>query len=133
MSDKKHLAHAALGAISILAIGIVTGVWLDRTILHPQAVLAHSTQAATALDEPHEEFLEDMRVDLGFTDEQARQVHEIMSRHQAAVNETWVAVHERLDAAIDSVTAEIEAILDSSQRSALHQWLIERHGLGEGH
>ncbi len=133
MSHAKHVAHAALGAISILAIGVVLGVLLDRVILNPSVLSADTESAALALDATHEDFLRQMRADLGLTNPQASQIHEILSRHQAAVNEAWSAVHSRLDAAIDSVTAEIEAILDSTQRVGLHEWLMERHGVRDAH
>lgn len=133
MSHAKHVGHALLGAISILAIGIVAGVLLDRAILHPSALSAHTESAAVALDATHDNFFHEMRADLALNEQQARQVQEIFTRHQAAVNEAWSEVHTRLDAAIDSVTTEIEAILDSEQRADLHQWLVDKHGVSSGH
>ena len=139
MSKTKHAAHAMLGAVSILAIGIVLGVLVDRVILNPSALAADVPSAESELDATHEGFLRGLQEDLGLTEVQASRVHEIMSRHQAAVNDAWSTVHARLAAAIDSVTAEIEAVLDPGQRAGLHEWLVERHGvrdahtIGEGH
>jgi hypothetical protein len=139
MSNAKHLTHAAIGAVSILVIGVVLGVLLDRVALHPRTSAADHPSAALALDASHEGFLQALSDDLGLTAEQAIQVHEILSRHQAAVNDAWSAVHPLLEAAIDSVTKEIEAILEPGQRERLHVWLMERHGapvsqgVGEGH
>jgi len=139
MSNAKHVAHAVLGAVSILAIGVVLGIWLDRVVLHPSALAADTSSAALSLQASHEGFLQGLRTDLGLTEEQAGQIRQIMSRHQTAVNDAWSAVHSRLEAAIDSVTAEIEVILDPGQRAGLHEWLMERHGerdahaVGEGH
>jgi hypothetical protein len=133
MSDTKHVLHALLGAVSIFAIGVVGGVLLDRAILHPSALSAHTDAAARTIDATHESFLQEMRADLGLTERQASQVQEIFARHQAAVNEAWSAVHTRLDAAIDSVTTEIEAVLDLEQRFELHEWLMEKHGVSAGH
>ena len=136
MSNTKHVVHATLGAISILVIGIVIGVFFDRTFL------AHTGQAAAqhspdvALDTDHENFVEDLQHDLGLSREQAAQVHEILNSHQAAVDDAWSAVHSRLAAAIDSVHAEIAEILDSEQQLQLHEWLSARHGISasdEGH
>lgn len=133
MSKTTHAAHAVLGAVSILAIGIVLGVLLDRVILNPSALAADVPSVEAEVEATHDGFLRELREDLGLTEEQATRVHEIMSRHQAAVNDAWSAVHARLDAAIDSVTAEIEAVLDPSQREGLHEWLIERHGVRDAH
>jgi hypothetical protein len=112
---------------------------LDRAILHPSALSAHTESSSMTIDATHEKFLNEMRADLGLTEEQAIQVQEVFSKHQDAVNEAWSAVHSRLEAALDSVTSEIEAILDPEQREELHEWLIEKHGVskehgvGEGH
>ena len=133
MSKAKQKAHAVLGAVSILAIGIVVGVFLDRVILHTPDQALQPPTAAIALDASHEDFLRELHADLGLSEEQAGHVQEILSRHQAAVNEAWTVVHSRLGAAIDSVTAEIEALLDSEQRAGLHEWLMERHGVRDAH
>ena len=139
MSNAKHVAHAVLGAVSILAIGVVLGVLLDRVILHRVDPAVHSPTGAMALAASHGDFLRELQTDLGLTEEQAGRVQGVLTRHQAAVNDAWTAVHSRLDAAIDSVTAEIEVLLDPEQRAGLHAWLMERHGVtkthtvGEGH
>jgi Spy/CpxP family protein refolding chaperone len=134
MSNTKHLVHAAIGAVSILVIGGVLGVLLDRVALaHSSASEPEHPTATLALDARHEEFLQELQDDLGLTAEQAKQVHEILSRHQGAVNEAWSAVHTILEAAIDSVTSEIEAVLEPAQRRQLHEWLLERHGRAVSH
>jgi hypothetical protein len=127
------LIHAAIGAASILVIGVVLGVLLDRVVLHPTASASDYPSADVALDARHEDFLRELRADLGLTAKQAGQVHEILSRHQGAVNEAWSAVHSLLEAAIDSVTEEIEAVLKPGQRERLHAWLLERHGESVSH
>jgi len=138
MSNAKHLIHAAIGAASILVIGIVLGVLLDRVVLHRSASAIDYPSAALALDASHEQFLQELHDDLGLTAKQASQVQEILSRHQGAVNEAWSAVHSLLEAAIDSVTQEIEAVLEPGQRERLRAWLLEQHGepvsheMGEG-
>ena len=133
MSQTKHVAHALLGAVSILAIGIVAGILLDRAILHPTALSAHTETAAIAINATHEGFFNEMRADLGLTEQQAAQVREIFNKHQQAVNDAWAAVHAMLNAAIDSVTTEIEAVLDPEQRAELHEWLVGKHGMATGH
>jgi hypothetical protein len=133
MSNKKHVIHAALGAVSLLVIGVVIGVHMDRTLFRAAAAVTDAHSQASALDANHENFLQGLRSDLGLSETQASQIHEILSRHQAAVDESWSIVHARLESAIDSVTSEIEAILDSNQRVELHEWLMERHGLSDSH
>ena len=139
MSNTKHVIHAILGATSIFVIGAVAGVVADRTILSHSVAATDLHAQRSAVNTNHEVFLADLQHDVGLSEEQAAKVHEIMSRHQEAVNDAWSAVHSNLAAAIDSVTSEIEQILDSDQRDALHEWLMRRHGLsgsnrvGEGH
>lgn len=129
MSNTKHLIHAAIGAVSILVIGVVLGVLLDRVaLLHSSTSELEHLTPALALDTRHQEFLKDLQDDLQLTAEQATRVHEILSRHQNSVNEAWSAVHRVLEATIDSVTVEIEAVLAPEQRRRLHEWLLERHG-----
>ncbi len=133
MSQAKHIAHAVLGAVSILAVGVVLGIFLDRVVLQSSDMPSELESESTGLDATHEAFLGELSVDLGLTEVQVRQVHEILSRHQTSVNEAWTAVHSLLEAAIDSVTTEIEAVLDSTQREGLHDWLLERHGVSAVH
>jgi len=133
MNNARHLIHAAIGAASILVIGIVLGVLLDRVVFHRSASALDHPSAALALDASHEQFLQELHDDLGLTAKQASQVQEILSRHQGAVNDAWSAVHSLLEAAIDSVTEEIEAVLEPGQRERLHGWLLERHGASVSH
>jgi hypothetical protein len=139
MSHTKHLIHATLGAISIFVIGVVVGVLIDRVVTRHSTVAMELHAQQSAVDAGHEGFLADLQNDLGLSADQASQVHEILNRHQEAVSDAWLAVHSRLEAAIDSVTSEIEQVLDADQRTALHEWLMQRHGLpvshrvGEGH
>lgn len=139
MSQTKHAIHAAIAAVSILAIGVVLGILLDRTVL-VSAQTGHSVPAsASGLDERHQTFLRDLAENLSLSEAQAGQVHEILARHQSAVDEAWYSVHILLQSTIDSVTAEIEGVLDADQRVGLHEWLMEQHGVsesrdaGEGH
>ena len=128
MSHAKHVLHAALGAVSILAIGVVLGVLLDRVVLLHGPSASYSAAASQSVDATHQSFLRELADDLGLTEAQATQVHEILVRHQAAVDEAWSLVHSRLESAIDSVTAEIEAVLEPGQRDRLSEWLRERYG-----
>jgi hypothetical protein len=139
MSQTKHAIHAVVAAVSILAIGVVSGVLLDRTVLSHAYASPHSSMSARSLDEQHRTFMRDLTADLGLTQTQAAQVHEVLARNQSAVDEAWSTVHTLIASTIDNVTAEIEAILDAEQRQELHEWLLERHGMsvtpggGEGH
>lgn len=129
MSRVRHFVHAGIAAVSILAIGVVLGVVLDRTVLLSSGSEAHGATAAVGLDERHRTFHRELAEELGLSDTQAEQVREILIRHQAAVDQAWVAVHTQLESVIDSVTAEIEAILDPRQRDRLFEYLREQHGM----
>jgi len=133
MSRFKHFVHALLGAVSIFVIGVVVGVLFDRSVLHRADPSIDFHSAESSLDASHENLLADLQDDLGLSSEQSSQVQAILNRHQAAVNDAWSAVHSRLEAAIDSVTAEISEVLDSEQRVQLHEWLLARHGISSSH
>jgi|GEM_PF-2933889 len=128
MSNTRHLIHASIAAFSILAIGIVLGVVLDRTMLLQGLSDPNAVTEEQQLDSRHQDFHSELAAELGLSGDQARTVHEILIRHQSAVDEAWVFVHTQLESVIDSVTNEIEAILDSAQRERLFEFIRERHG-----
>lgn len=120
-------ARALLAGFSILLLGAVVGVALDRTMLMP----AHA--AAARVPRHHEEVLAELRAELGLTAEQSARVQKIFAVHQGEITQAWSKVHADLQHAIQETTKEIETVLDSAQIERLHAWLAQRHGLDVGH
>lgn len=128
MTDGRHILHALLGALSILIMGVVAGVALDRVVLIPRHAMASSVARPLATPMDHEEVLAELGVELGLTDDQARQVHAIFARHQPTVDRAWETARAALLEAIAGATAEIDLVLNADQRERMHEWLELRHG-----
>lgn len=137
MIRKSDSTRAILAGLAILLIGTVAGVGLDRTILIPAAAHASAAAAQHRIPQDHDEVLASLSTHLELTPPQSAQVREILSKHQAAIDEAWAQVHQDLQAAFAGVTTDVEALLDAEQVQRLHAWLAERHsgirGHGNGH
>jgi Spy/CpxP family protein refolding chaperone len=73
---------------------------------------------------------------LDLTDQQRKQVEEILNRHRENINAMWAGVHPHVRAEIDAANAEIVKVLTPEQRAKyekmrmhlLHQRGRERMG-----
>jgi Spy/CpxP family protein refolding chaperone len=111
-------ARAVLGALSLIVLGAVLGIALDRHL--------HSSDgrgpAAAAFHDITMSSLEE-RIDL--TAEQRRQIDSIVGARHNTLRHAWQTLHSQLGAAVDTVHAEIEAVLTPEQRTAFREWLRE--------
>ena len=116
-------ARAMLAALSLLVLGAVIGIVLDRHLhsgggdANPAAAIHEMTMSS--LDE---------YVDL--TAEQRLQIDDIVAARRHSLRNAWQLVHTQLGAAADTVHQEIEAILTPEQRAAFREWL---RGSDAGH
>lgn len=123
-------AKAWVGALSLLLIGLVLGVALDRHVLlrgtggHVPTV--HGNQAAgtpaSVAAELHEAMMASLAERLDLDAEQRRQIDSIMGARHDLLRQTWNALHVQLGAAVDTVHRDIEAILSPEQRRAFREW-----------
>ena len=127
MKPDRQTLHAGLGMASLVVIGVVLGVTLDRTVPLPGHAAARPTEALDPAAE-HRAAMRDLVVELQLSDAQKARVEEIFSRHQASVHEAWQIARDRLSTAVDSATVEIAGILDPAQLERFHEWVEERHG-----
>lgn len=110
-------ARAVLGALSLLVLGAVLGIAIDRHFLshdHVSAAAAFHDMTMSSLEE---------RLDL--TAEQRRQVDSIVASRHNTLRHAWQALHSQLGAAVDTVHDELEAILTPEQRAEFREWLRE--------
>jgi len=126
-------ARALLAALSILVVGAVAGVTLDRTVLIPAHADAAAAGVRRGVPRHHDEVLAELRAQLGLSAEQSRRVQEIFTAHQGEIEGAWAQVHADLQRAMQQTTTEIETVLDSAQVERLHVWLAQRHGPISGH
>ena len=114
--------RAILAAFSLLVLGGVIGVTLDRVWLTRAGETAHPPIDARM------EMIEALQAELSLTPAQANEVGAILERYQEQVTHTWETVRPNLRAAMDSVGSEIEAVLAPEQRERFRTWISEQHG-----
>ena len=130
MIEQKSTTKASISAISLLIIGSIVGVALDR------AVMAHGHGAGqpgsvVVLDaSQHQLILDDLIAHLQLSGDQRARVDEVFSAHQSSIDSAWTSVRVLLEGTIDEALVEVEAVLDSTQRTRLHEWLAVQHGEG---
>jgi Spy/CpxP family protein refolding chaperone len=127
MKPDRQTLHAGLGMASLVVIGIVVGVTLDRTVLMPGHAVARPAATLDPAAE-HRSATQDLIEHLDLNAAQVDRVEEVFSRHQAAVHDAWQTARDRLNAVVDSATVEIAEVLDSAQIERFHDWVEERHG-----
>lgn len=110
-------ARAVLGALSLLVLGAVLGIAIDR---HLTSSEPHSPAAAF-----HEMAMSSLADRLDLDAEQRRQIDSIVVSRHHALSETWQMMHMHLGAAVDTVHRDIEAVLTPDQRTEFREWLRE--------
>lgn len=108
-------ARALLGALSLLVVGAVLGVAIDRHLLPPP----DRSGPAAAL---HEMTMASLDERLDLSADQRRQIDSIVAGRHASLRHAWRTIHAQLGAAVDSVHQEIEAILTPEQRVEFREW-----------
>ena len=115
-------ARAVLGVLSLLVLGAVAGIAIDRHVVsrdHAITAAAFHEMTMSALEE---------RLDL--TADQRRRIDSIVVARHNTLRHAWQMLHAQLGAAVDTVHAEIEAVLTPEQRAAFREWL---HEVGPNH
>lgn len=112
---RRRLA-SILGTVSLLVLGAVLGIAADR---HLQR--GHDPVTVVAMS--HDGAIEYFRERFDLDEDQVRRIHEVFLRHQTSVDSLWRVVRPHMTTAIDSVHAELEAILRPAQRDAFMAWL----------
>ncbi|MGH7481562.1 MAG: hypothetical protein ACRELV_05360 [Longimicrobiales bacterium] len=108
-------ARALLGALSLMVLGGVIGIAVDRHYFssdrHGPAVAFHD-MAMSSLAE---------RLDL--EPAQRQQIDSILGARHQTLRRTWQTLHAQLGAAVDTVHRDIEAVLTPEQRTEFREWL----------
>lgn len=109
--------RAVLGALSLLVLGAVIGIAIDR---HLTSSGPHANAAAF-----HEMAMSSLADRLDLDADQRRRIDSIVVSRHHALSETWQMMHMHLGAAVDTVHRDIEAVLTPDQRTAFREWLRE--------
>lgn len=119
-------ARAFIGALALTALGFAMGIATDRLWLTDSDVVATPEEA-------RERLLNDLQTTVGLDDGQLQSVHIILSRNQEVIRRAWEDVQPQLRAAVDSVWAQIGAVLDPEQLEDFHRWFAATHSLRVTH
>lgn len=114
-SAQASKARAVIGALSLVVLGAVLGIAIDRHFLpgnHTSAAAAFHDMTMSSLEE---------RLDL--TADQRRQIDSIVGARHNTLRHAWQMLHSQLGAAVDTVHAEVEVVLTPEQRIAFREWL----------
>jgi Spy/CpxP family protein refolding chaperone len=110
-------ARAVLGALSLIVLGAVIGIALDR---HLHSSGGHGPAAAF-----HEITMSSLEERLDLTRDQRSRIDSIVADRHDTLRNAWQMLHVRLGAAVDSVHADVEAVLTPEQRVKFREWLSE--------
>ena len=112
-------ARAVLAMLSLLVVGAVLGIALDRHLL--RAPTAHTSPAAAL----HEMTMSALEERLDLTADQRRQIDSIVGARHLTLRHAYQMLHMQLGAAIDTVHRDVEAVLTPEQRAEFRAWLAE--------
>jgi Spy/CpxP family protein refolding chaperone len=110
-------ARAVLGALSLIVLGAVLGIALDRHL--------HSSDGRGPTAALHDMTMSSLDERLDLTAEQRRQIDSIVGARHNSLRNAWQMLHSQLGAAVDTVHAEVEDVLTPEQRIAFREWLRE--------
>lgn len=116
-SARPAKARAVLAALSLIVLGAVLGIALDR---HLHSSEGHGPAAAL-----HGIMMSSFEERVDLTAEQRRQIDSIVGARHNSLRNAWQMLHTQLGAAVDTVHAEVEAILTPEQRIQFREWLHE--------
>lgn len=115
-------AKAVVAALSLLVLGGVVGIAVDRHVLssgrHSAPGDRHGHAAAF-----HEMAMSSLADRLDLEPAQRSRIDSILASRHHTLRRTWQTLHVELGAAVDTVHRDIEAVLTPEQRAAFREWL----------
>ena len=116
-AELRTRARAVLGAVSLLILGAVLGIAVDR---HLAAGDDHSLVASF-----HQAAMSSLEARLRLEPAQRKAIDSIVAAHHDELQQNWRTLHAQLGATVDVVHRDIEAVLTEEQRAAFREWLRE--------
>ena len=121
MTSRAPRWRVVAAALALLVIGGAAGMTLDR-FHHRQPRIVEFRQLST------EQRLEALERELPLRPGQRERIATIMHSRQPAIDLAWRDARARIEATVDSVVAEIDAVLDPDQRARYRALVDEVHG-----
>ena len=110
-----------LAIVSLFALGAVSGITADR--FHHRG-----NQQRMRLQRVHDDPVGEIERRITLRPDQRAQISAILAKRQGAIDAVWSDTHVRLQATVDSVVAEIAAVLDAEQAEEFRALARELHG-----
>lgn len=116
-TETQARARALVGAVSLLILGAVLGIAVDRHLAtgESQSLVASFHHAAMSS-------LEDR---LELDPKQRKAIDSIVAAHHEEMEQNWHQLHAQLGAAVDVIHQDIESVLTEEQRVVFREWLRE--------
>ena len=126
MIVQRGLWRTLIAIGSLLVLGAVAGVSADRML--------HREPAGRAFQMSHlrSEPLDVMDSVIDMRPEQRERVAAILETRQPAIDSVWFDTHVRLRTIIETLVADIAAVLDPDQAERFHQLVEELHSTPSG-
>jgi hypothetical protein len=122
---RRRWMRTVLLGVVILLCGMVIGGALTLHFRWPRLLLARH-----AWERMPEHIADRMRGELELTEEQQREIERILARHHGAMESIRTEVQPRVEAQIDSMRREVEAVLtlEQANRWSEHFERMQRRG-----
>lgn len=114
--------RAALAGVSFMVLGAAGGIAADRYVQHEHGAIA------AELEQLHNDPMKVFERTIDLRPDQRPRIHAILLAHQAATDSLLHFARQRLQATVDSVLLEIDAVLDAEQSRRFHEEVERLHG-----
>jgi hypothetical protein len=121
--------RGAIGAVSLLVLGVLLGVVTDRVWLahgHGDTIVTITHAPDSGPDHLAMLAFQDV---LDLEADQIAAIHEILMRHQVRVDQAWESIRLHMSDGVEAAHAEIRALLTEEQQALFESWL-DRHVRG---
>ncbi len=115
--------RGVIGGFSLVIVGVALGVAADRIIL-----AHHAPETNIPAGDDHAAVVAFRHV-LELDDDQLAEIHRILIRNQASVDEAWQSLRVGMSEGIANAHDEIRALLTEEQLGLFEDWL-DRHVRG---
>jgi hypothetical protein len=130
MTEARGRVRTALAAISLVALGAVGGITVDRLMhrAHEPSRTVVVEGDTVRLSDIHDDPVGVLDRAVHLRPEQRQKITAIMTQHQRNVDALWSDSRHRLQASMDSVLREVSAALDPDQRARFIRLVHQIHG-----
>lgn len=119
--------RSILASALLLLIGAAGGIAIDHLVVFRRHGLAMGSPSSGTAATHTAVLLAELDRILHLTPPQHDSINAILRRHQQSIDSAWRVIHGQLDAGMDSVHRELQAILRPEQMTQLREWMSHQH------